>query len=139
MGRTISTPRRAIRAVGAIGALVLVSGAGCAQAPPSPSLPSPPAWLQAKIAEYRRLPPSNPPRRIVRTTHEGRTVYYVFPTCCDIPSELYDDEGRLMCRPSGGFAGGDGKCPTFTLANSATPVWRDTRFSGAPAGKPTAD
>ncbi len=112
--------------------LVLVSGAGCAQQTQAESLPK---WLQAKIAEYQRLPPSNPPRRIVRTTHEGRTVYYVFPTCCDIPSELYDEEGRLMCRPSGGFAGGDGKCLSFTFANAMTPVWRDTRFTGS-AGKP---
>jgi len=100
-----------------------------------PELRSLPEWLQSKIAEYRSLPPSSPPRFIVRTTHESKTVYYVFPTCCDIPSELYDDRGRLMCRPSGGFAGGDGKCPTFTLAQAITPVWRDTRAAVSSAGK----
>ncbi|MGI9025330.1 MAG: DUF6970 domain-containing protein [Burkholderiaceae bacterium] len=121
-----------IRSFAAISSLILVSNAGCAQQPPAPAIPE---WLQAKIAEYQRLPPSNPPRQIVRTTHEGRTVYYVFPTCCDIPSELYDEEGRLLCRPSGGFAGGDGRCPSFTFANAMTPVWRDSRFTGSVADK----
>lgn len=84
-------------------------------------------WLQSKISEYERLAPGNPPRAILRTTYEGKTVYYVTPTCCDIPSELYDERGALLCYPSGGFAGGDGRCPAFTLAASASAVWRDQR------------
>lgn len=92
-------------------------------------------WLQVKIWEYQNQPVSNPPRSIVKTTFEGKPVYYVPPVCCDIPSELYAEDGALMCYPSGGFTGaGDGKCPRFKLEyldninnNKANIVWQDKR------------
>lgn len=66
-------------------------------------------WLQAKIWEYQSRPVSSPARSVVKTTFEGKVVYYVPPVCCDIPSELYGEDGKLMCYPSGGFTGaGDG-------------------------------
>ena len=74
-----------------------------------------PVWMQSKIAEYKRLPPFRPPRSVVATLHEGRNVYYVSSACCDIPSELYDEQGTLLCYPDGGFAGGDGRCRSFCL------------------------
>jgi len=87
-----------------------------------------PAWLAAKVAEYQRLPPFNPPRSIVRTQYRGKAAFHISPACCDIPSELYDEQGQLLCFPSGGFAGGDGRCPGFMLDESqATLVWRDSR------------
>ena len=92
-------------------------------------------WLQVKIWEYQSQPVSNPPRSIVKTTFEGKPVYYVPPVCCDIPSELYAEDGALMCYPSGGFTGaGDGKCPRFKLEymdyikdNKTNIVWQDKR------------
>jgi hypothetical protein len=96
-----------------------------------PQPPVPPAWLEARIAEYKRLPPASPPRSIVATRHEGKTVYYVSAACCDIPSELYDEHGTLLCYPGGGFAGGDGRCPTFVLGReTVTRIWRDDRAPG---------
>jgi hypothetical protein len=98
-----------------------------------------PPWLQLKIAEYQKLPPFSPPRSILRARYEGRTVYYVSPACCDIPSELYDESGSLLCYPDGGFAGGDGKCPSFTfVGNSLSTVWRDNRNIIARSGKKPA-
>jgi hypothetical protein len=87
-----------------------------------------PAWLKARIAEYQSVPPLNPPRSILRTTYRDKPAYYVSSACCDIPSELYDESGALICYPDGGFAGGDGKCPGFRFVESASSlVWRDER------------
>jgi protein-S-isoprenylcysteine O-methyltransferase Ste14 len=93
-----------------------------------------PLWLQLKAAEIEKLPAQRPPRSISRATFQGKTVYYVTPACCDIPSELYDDSGTLMCFPDGGFAGGDGRCPGFSLAaGRVSTVWRDERgLDGGP-------
>jgi hypothetical protein len=92
-------------------------------------------WLQIKIWDYQSNPVSNPPRSVIKTTFEGKPVYYVPPVCCDIPSELYADDGKLICYPSGGFTGaGDGKCPKFKLEyldlvkdNKTSIVWQDKR------------
>jgi hypothetical protein len=95
-------------------------------------------WLQVKIWDYQSKPVSNPPRSIVKTTFEGKPVYYVPAVCCDIPSELYAEDGALMCYPSGGITGnGDGKCPKFrieyldnktnTKDNKISIVWEDKR------------
>jgi hypothetical protein len=92
-------------------------------------------WLQVKIWEYQSQPVSNPARSIVKTTFEGKPVYYVPPVCCDIPSELYAEDGKLLCYPGGGFTGaGDGKCPKFkaeyldnTKDTKTNIVWEDKR------------
>ncbi len=92
-------------------------------------------WLQIKIWDYQSKPVSNPPRSVVKTTFEGKPVYYVPAVCCDIPSELYAEDGALMCYPSGGITGnGDGKCPKFKLEyldyikdNKTNIVWQDKR------------
>jgi hypothetical protein len=100
-------------------------------------------WLQIKIWDYQSKPVSNPPRSVIKTTFEGKSVYYVPPVCCDIPSELYAEDGTLMCYPSGGITGnGDGKCPMFRIEysdntknskdNKTSLVWKDKR-------KPAAD
>ena len=105
--------------------LVLCASAASAQETPA-NAQSP--WLQLKIAEFQKLPPFSPPRSIHRATYQGEAVYYVSPACCDIPSELYDAAGELVCYPDGGFAGGDGRCPSFTfVGNRVTAVWRDDR------------
>ena len=95
-----------------------------------------PQWLRAKIATYESQRPTRPPRVVLRTSYLGKPAYYVPPVCCDIPSELYGEDGTLLCYPSGGFAGGDGRCPTFSVA--ATPpslIWRDVRAASAPGPK----
>ena len=102
-------------------------------------------WLQIKIWDYQSKPVSNPPRSIIKTTYEGKPVYYLPPVCCDIPSELYAEDGKLICYPSGGITGnGDGKCTKFRFEyldnskdiknnnknnkdNKNTIVWEDKR------------
>jgi len=89
--------------------------------------PTQPDWLKAKITQFEQLPAANPPRSILRTVYAGRTVYLVTAICCDIPAELYEESGQLICFPYGGFAGGDGRCPTFSLPPDGVTVWRDSR------------
>ncbi len=117
-------------------ATVCLAAAACAQVPPAPTRPVVsvrPAWLVARIAEYGRVPVSNPARSIYRAAWEGATVYYVPPVCCDIPSEVYDERGVLLCYASGGFAGGDGRCPGFST-DGMTLLWQDPRGASiAPA------
>lgn len=86
-------------------------------------------WLQARIWEFQSLPVANPPRTISKAVYEGKTVYYISAACCDIPSQLFDEDGKLICHPSGGIAGGgDGKCKQFVLDKPAlSTVWQDTR------------
>ncbi|MDO8458185.1 MAG: hypothetical protein Q7T07_14885 [Burkholderiaceae bacterium] len=88
-------------------------------------------WLQAKIWEFQSQPVANPPRTVSSTVYEGKTVYYISAACCDIPSQLFDEDGKLICYPSGGIAGGgDGRCKSFILDNPPrTPVWQDTRLA----------
>ena len=95
-----------------------------------------PAWLQTRILQPQEASPSASGRSVYRTEFEGKTVYYVSPTCCDIPSELYDEAGHLLCRPDGGFAGGDGKCPRF-IPNPASLslVWPTLKERSTPAQK----
>jgi hypothetical protein len=41
---------------------------------------------------------------------------------------LYDADGKLLCYPAGGFAGGDGRCPAFAADERRMRlVWRDKR------------
>ena len=118
---------------------LLAALAACAQQPPTATAIAQPTWLQRKIAEYQNLPPFNPPRSIVRATYQGKTVYYVSAACCDLPSELYDERGTLVCYPDGGFAGGDGRCPLFaTFGQSISTVWRDDRGRARPGKEPAA-
>jgi hypothetical protein len=92
-----------------------------------------PAWLKDKTAKLEALAAGRPPRAIYLATHEGKQVYYLTPTCCDIPSELYDADGKLLCYPSGGFAGGDGRCPAFVPDERRMRlVWRDKRVALRP-------
>lgn len=88
-----------------------------------------PAWMKTLIGGFENDPVANPPREIIRFKFDGKTVYYVPPICCDIPSQLFSDEGKLMCYPDGGFTGrGDERCPTFhMLKTEEQRVWKDGR------------
>jgi hypothetical protein len=104
--------------------LAAISAGGCAAADGEAM----PAWVKAMTAQLEALPAGHPPRAIYRATLGDKTVFYLTPTCCDIPSELYDADGKLLCYPSGGFAGGDGRCPAFAADEKRMRlVWRDKR------------
>jgi hypothetical protein len=88
-----------------------------------------PPFVRQLIAREEGAPKKNPPGSIWRYEYRGRVVFYVPPSCCDVPSELYDGEGELLCSPDGGMAGdGDGKCPDFFDARTnGRRVWSDPR------------
>jgi hypothetical protein len=98
-------------------------------ASPKPQLNTSVPWLQAKIWEFQSQPVANPPRVVSKAVYEGKTVYHISAACCDMPSQLFDEDGKLICYPSGGIAGGgDGKCKQFVLDKPAmSTVWQDAR------------
>lgn len=88
-----------------------------------------PAFVKQLIVDIEATPAANSPGAIWKYRYEGRTVYYVPPSCCDVPSRLYDADGKVICGPDGGFTGkGDGKCPHFFERRSAgRQIWDDPR------------
>lgn len=90
-----------------------------------------PDWLTVLIQQLESQPVANPPAFIARYEYKGEVVYYLPPRCCDIPSNLYNARGTIVCHPDGGFTGaGDGRCADFFAARkNAKVVWRDPRAS----------
>jgi hypothetical protein len=67
-----------------------------------------PDWLQEKIKAQ--------PVPVEKYTYKGAKYFLLdYKTiCCDISSKLFDENGVLICHPSGGFTGGgDMNCPCF--------------------------
>jgi hypothetical protein len=95
----------------------------------TPEVAARPTWMATLISEYESQPVANPQREIYRYKFDGKTVYYMPPICCDIPSQLFSEEGKLLCYPDGGFTGrGDERCPTFQkLKREEQLVWKDDR------------
>ena len=75
----------------------------------------PPFVAQLIAQPHTGIGSVNAPASVSRYRYKGNVVYYVPPRfCCDLMSRLYDAEGRVLCHPNGGFAGGgDGKCADF--------------------------
>jgi hypothetical protein len=101
------------------------------RAPESRSPDENPAWVTALIRKLSGEPVANPPAAILRYEYKGRTVYYLTPRCCDVPGDLYDAGGQLICHPDGGITGaGDGRCTDFVAERKNEHlVWRDPRKS----------
>lgn len=81
------------------------------------------------IADFSKQPKKNPPIIINSYAYKGQKVYYVPSYCCDVPSTLYDQEGKKLCSPDGGITGkGDGTCSDFfTERKNELLIWKDTR------------
>ncbi|WP_276498415.1 DUF6970 domain-containing protein [Pontibacter litorisediminis] len=90
-----------------------------------------PSWLTKLIGELKLEEPSNPPAKIYRYTYLGQEVYYLTGRCCDVPGQLFDAQGNILCEPDGGITGrGDGRCPDFfEQRHNETLVWEDNRES----------
>ena len=88
-----------------------------------------PEFVEKLIVRFESGPKQNPPGSIWRYHYNGRVVFYVPPSCCDVPSALYDGDGNLICAPDGGLTGdGDGRCPDFFRARTqGSRVWVDGR------------
>jgi hypothetical protein len=101
--------------------LSLISGAAFAQTEDPP-------FVTQLIERFKSAPPGKSPGAVWRYLYKGAPVFYVPRlACCDIPSDLYDVGGNLMCHPDGGIAGsGDGKCLDFFLERSeGERLWSD--------------
>lgn len=88
-----------------------------------------PSCIQTKISAIKTAPVRNPTGSVWQAEYKGNTVYFIPQYCCDIPSELFDNNCNLICNPDGGITGsGDGKCADFFSARKNVKlIWQDTR------------
>jgi hypothetical protein len=101
--------------------------------PAAAGAPALPDWLTARIGATTAGPAGDRPAWVARYEYRGGTVYYLPPRCCDIPSELHDAAGDLLCRPDGGFVDGDARCPDFLAERRGGEiVWSGERDRGGP-------
>ncbi len=91
-----------------------------------------PGFIKDKIVTFTQNPVTDPPRSIFSYSYNGKTVYFIIAPCCDIPSQLFDDAGNLICHPDGGITGkGDGKCSDFFQTRTDEKlIWKDSRNFG---------
>lgn len=119
-------PKRGLIPLVVLSAVLLQ--AGCDSSPTESDEPTP-MWLGSVIAQIQAQPVTNPPTEIWRYRYHGEVVYYRTARCCDIPSDLWNADGDLLCQPDGGFSGnGDGRCPDFFDTRSGGRlIFRDPR------------
>jgi hypothetical protein len=88
-----------------------------------------PACISQMIERFKAEDVQNPPRKIIRYTYRGKTVYYVPALCCDFYSELYDTNCKVIGHPDGGFTGrGDGTMTDFdSTKRDERLIWADKR------------
>jgi len=85
--------------------------------------------IEIRINKIASDPVWNPPAKVYSYEYNGQPVFYFPARCCDIPSELYDENCNLLCLPDGGITGsGDGQCSDFfnTRINEEL-IWEDNR------------
>lgn len=109
----------------AIPCLLLATVIGCTPA----AYEELPSFVSQLIARLEAEPKANPPGSIWQYNYKGQVVFYVPPSCCDVPSALYATDGSIICGPDGGIRGtGDGKCPDFFAARTDEKlIWSDKR------------
>ena len=90
------------------------------------------------LRDFESRPPANPPLTITRHEYQGQVVYFQTATCCDIFSNLYNEEGELIGHPDGGITGqGDGRAPNFFKEREGEfLVWKDAREPSGGEGVP---
>jgi len=88
-----------------------------------------PSCIQQKIDLIKALPNWNPPAEVNEYIYQDKHVYLFSADCCDQFNELYDNNCKYICAPSGGITGkGDMKCTNFSAAAQFVRlVWKDPR------------
>ena len=89
-----------------------------------------PSFIDDLIESYKATHVGSNPDSIWSYTYKDQIVFYVSSMyCCDLPSTLYDVDGKVLCEPDGGIAGvGDGKCPDFMAERlNEQQIWKDQR------------
>lgn len=86
-------------------------------------------WQADLVRKLEKAPVANPPASLVQYGYKGRVVYYVPPRCCDIFSDLYDANGKVIGHPDGGITGqGDGRVTDFLKERENDRIaWKDQR------------
>ena len=94
------------------------------------------AFVSCENANYRQIP--KPIRKLIleqkgncltsvqKYHYQAKDVYlFESSSCADYPAVVYDENGDVICMPSGGLSGaGDGKCPCFyEEATNKEVVW----------------
>ncbi|MCX8478606.1 MAG: hypothetical protein ORN56_02310 [Chitinophagales bacterium] len=87
-----------------------------------------PNWVKQQIEILKTAPPYRTGKKmILEYRYQYNYVYYIPADCCDQLNPLYDEFGKKICAPDGGFTGkGDGRCPDFDRASqSPTIIWME--------------
>ena len=123
--RDVRLPRRWLACVALLASVALA----CSHASPTEPDAPVPSWLESLIEQIQSQPVTNPPSAILSYRYHGETVYFRPARCCDVPSDLYDRDGELLCHPDGGSGGGgDARCPDFLAQRTGERlIWRDAR------------
>jgi hypothetical protein len=92
----------------ATGMTLLGALPGCASPRPAPADTA--TRELAAVSAFANVSSRTEP--VIRHVIGGRIHYLAPAPCCDRLDPLFDAEGRYVCAPSGGFAGGgDRRCP----------------------------
>lgn len=88
-----------------------------------------PSCIAQKIEAIKKEEVRNPPAKVYQYEYQGKIVYFFPQYCCDVFSELHDENCTLICHPDGGITGmGDGKCSGFfTDRKNEVLIWEDER------------
>jgi hypothetical protein len=88
-----------------------------------------PACIKVKIEEIKTEDARNPPASVYRYNYQRKKVYFIPQYCCDLFSDLLDENCNLICHPDGGITGkGDGKCTDFLDTRTGEElIWKDER------------
>ncbi len=94
-----------------------------------------PKWLNEKIEAMKASPVQQERLQVEQWLYKGKKVYLI-PNIDEtdvmdgFTSHLYTEKGKLICAPTGGFAGtGDGKCGDFLkVARNKKTIWVDDRI-----------
>ena len=109
-----------------IGAIFLMTSLSCKKINVPDGTPK---CIVKKIRQIKTDPVANPASSVWKYVYHGQAVYYIPPRCCDIGSQLYDEDCNQICSPDGGNSGGgDGKCTDFfTDRTGEQLIWQDDR------------
>lgn len=73
-----------------------------------------PACVDSIITKAGKDQPPVKAEKVELYSWDGKQVYLITWQCCDFFNEVYDNNCKRICAPSGGITGrGEGNCPDF--------------------------
>lgn len=88
-----------------------------------------PSCIQQKNDQIKQQPKWNPSAEVYEYNYKGKRVFFFSGNCCDQYNEVYDENCKYICAPTGGINGkGDRKCQDFiSTATKVKLIWKDER------------